>query len=662
MSVFSTSPDEIASHANVAWQRQLDALLSGECSEDEFMDELSNSPDAGADSAWNVVALLDQRYRLGQVPIDLFRSIEAKIARRELSAQDSGYTIEFEPNPATPRVTTQRLAFGAPIDSSPGPSRSSPGVEIGRVLRNRYVLEDELGRGGIGTVFKALDRYRCDLPEGNRHVAIKFLNKKMDGTRIPSNLRREFFCAQALAHPNIVKVYELDLEGDAAFFTMELLDGERLSDRIERLSPSTISRAVAWTIIQQVGAALAHAHSRNVAHGDLKPQNIMMTKSGEVRLLDFGASSALEISSTDATHRINTTALTPAYASCELLEGQPADPRDDLYALACLSYELLSGKHPFDRRRSSEARDAGMLAQRPSGLTRRQWETLRKGLAWNRQDRPTTVRDWVAGLIATPVASLHLKPPRSTPSRRAAALAVASVSIILGLTAWASFRRAGVTAPAAAASPVAQDIAPAAASSVAHDIAPAAATRVAHDIAPTAASSVAQAIRPAAPPAVTQAIAAVAPVGPAARSPIALAAAPLSNSAMGQRPGSSVAGEDLAKGKRDPNRISISAESYRMRGGQRFAEIQVRRSTGSAADTSFRWWTEPSTAEPGVDYVAQDRITQWLSRGKRSASLFVRLIPNPARKHPAVFYVVIGEPDDGASLGRARTAVELPSK
>jgi eukaryotic-like serine/threonine-protein kinase len=629
MSVFSTSPDETASHTNVAWQRQLDALLSGECSEDEFMDELSNSPDAGADSAWNVVALLDQRYRLGQVPIDLFRSIEAKIARRELSAQDSGYTIEFEPNSATPRVTTQRLAFGAPIEA-PGPSRSSPGVEIGRVLRNRYVLEDELGRGGIGTVFKALDRYRCDLPEGNRHVAIKFLNKKMDGTRIPSNLRREFFCAQALAHPNIVKVYELDLEGDAAFFTMELLDGERLSDRIERLSPSTISRAVAWTIIQQVGAALAHAHSRNVAHGDLKPQNIMMTKSGEVRLLDFGASSALEISSTDATHGINTTALTPAYASCELLEGQPADPRDDLYALACLSYELLSGKHPFDRRRSSEARDAGMLAQRPSGLTHRQWETLRKGLAWNRQDRPMTVRDWLAGLIATPVASLHLKPPRSTPSRRAAALAVASVSIILGLTAWASFRRAGVTAPAAAAS------------SVADDIAPAAASPVPQDIAPTAASSVVQAIRPAAPPAVTQAI------GPAARSPIALAAAPLSNSAMVQRA--------------DPNRISIPAETYRMRGGQKFAEIQVRRSTGSAADTSFRWWTEPSTAEPGVDYVTQDRITQWLSRGKRSTSLFIRLIPNPARKHPAVFYVVIGEPDDGASLGRARTAVELPSK
>jgi serine/threonine protein kinase len=654
MSVFSTNPDEIAPQANVAWQWQLDALLSGECSEDEFMDGLSNSSDADADSAWNVVALLDQRYRLGQVPIDLFRSIESKIARRELSAQDSGNTIEFEPNLAVPRVTTQRLASEAPIDSASDPS-TSPGVEIGRVLRNRYVLEDRLGRGGIGTVFKALDRYRCDLPEGNRHVAIKFLNKKIDGAQISSNLRREFFCAQALSHPNIVKVYELDLDGDVAFFTMELLDGERLSDLIERLSPLTISRAFAWTIIRELGAALVHAHSRNVAHGDLKPQNVMITKSGEVRLLDFGASSALprQISGTDATPGISTTAFTPAYASCELLEGQNADPRDDLYALACLSYELLSGKHPFERRRSSEARDEGMLARRPPGLTSRQWETLRKGLAWNRQDRSMTARDWIAGLAAARVASSSLRPPHSTPARRAAAalFVVVSVSIILGLAGWAFFRvasfdrrtggSAAVTAPPATAAPVAQDVVVPAAIS---PIAPAAIS----PIVPAAISPIAQA--------------AISPIVPAAISPIAQAAAPISNTAMERRPGLSSAGEDLAKGTHDPNRISISADGHRMRRGQNFAEIHVRRSSGSEGDTSFVWWTEPSTGEPGVDYVAQDRTTQWLPRGKRAASLFVRLIPNPSRNHPAVFYVVIGEPGNGASLGRARTAVELPAR
>jgi serine/threonine protein kinase len=639
MSVISTRPDGIASQTDGGWQWQLDALLSGECSEDEFIDGLSKSPDAGADSAWNVVALLDQRYRLGQVPIDLFRSIEARIARRELSAADSGYTIEFEPIPAVTRVTTQPLAAEASIDSAANLS-GPPGVEIGCVLRNRYVLESRLGRGGIGTVFKALDRYRCDLPEADRHVAIKFLNKKTDGAQLLSNLRREFFCAQALSHPNIVKVYELELDGDAAFFTMELLEGELLSDLIDRLGPAPISRTMAWTTIREVGAALAHAHSRNVAHGDLKPQNIMITKSGEVRLLDFGASNTLprHIASADATHGVRTTALTPAYACCELLEGQHADPRDDLYALACLSYELLSGQHPFERRRSSEARDRGMLAQRPPGLTRRQWETLTKGLAWKRQDRSMTVHDWIARLTAVPVASSILRPLHSTPARRAAAAALGA-SIILGLGLWAAFRvassdrkiggDAAVTSPAAA--PDAQDIAPAAAPPVAQDIAPAAVSLVVPAVSPIA-------------PAVSPVVQAV--------SPIATAAAPPSNTAMARRPGSSA----------DANRISLSADKYKMRSGQNFAEIHVRRSSGSEGDTSFAWWTETSTAEPGVDYVAQERITQWLPRGKRMASLFIRVLPNPARTHPAVFYAVIGEPGDGASLGRARTAVELPAK
>jgi serine/threonine protein kinase len=649
MSVISTSPDEIASQTPEAWQRQLDALLSGECSEDEFIDGLS-SPDAGADSAWNVVALLDQRYRLGQVPIDLFRSIEARIARRELSAADSGYTIEFEPSVAAPRVITQRFASGAPIDSPPVPS-APPGVEIGRVLRNRYVIESALGRGGIGTVFKALDRYRCDLPEGNRHVAIKFLNKKTDGAQLLSNLRREFFCAQALSHPNIVKVYELELDGDAAFFTMELLDGELLSDLTARLGPTPIPRTMAWTTIREIGAALAHAHSRNVAHGDLKPQNIMITKSGEVRLLDFGASNTLprHIAGANATRGTRITALTPAYACCELLEGQHADPRDDLYALACLSYELLSGKHPFERRRSSEARDRGMLAQRPPGLTRRQWETLKNGLAWKRQDRSMAVHDWIAHLTAVPLAASILRPLHSTPARRGATVAL-GVSIILGLGLWAAFRVPSsdrkIGADAAVTAPGAQDIARAAAAPDAQDVAPATAPPVAQAIAPAAARPVAQAIAPVASPIAP----AVSSVAPGAVSPNRQAAAAPPNTATARRPGSSA------------DRISISADGYKMRSGQKFAEIHVRRSSGSEGDTSFVWWTEPSTAEPGADYVAQDRITQRLPRGKRMASLFIRLMPNPARTRPAVFYVVIGEPGNGASLGRARAAVELPAK
>jgi serine/threonine protein kinase len=617
--------------------------------------------------------LPEQRHKLEKVPTDLFRSIEARIARRDLNELDAGTTtIEFEPNVGSPppRVITQRLVPDAPEIDAAADSLPSTGAEVGRVLRNRYVLQSRLGRGGMGTVFKALDRYRSDLPEGERHVAIKFLHEKTDGHGgIPSNLRREFHCAQALSHPNIVKVYELDLDGDAAFFTMEFLEGELLSDMIERLEPRAIARAFAWTTIQEVGAALAHAHSRNVTHGDLKPQNIMIMKSGEVRLLDFGASSALmrQLSPADSVHQTSATALTPAYASCELLEGRQPDSRDDLYALACLSYELLAGKHPFEQRRSLEARDRGLLAQRPPGLTDRQWATLAQGLAWNREDRSMAVRDWIAGLTAAPSTPAALivpaappvpaapaaraarattpvttAPPNSTPllptfSRRAA-LGVLSVAIFLGLGLWASFRgtshdrqiggNAGVTAPALSA---AEDPTPSDSSSSAASDSPSAIPSPSSSAAPAAAS-----------PPVTQAATSRSGTADAAeRRPKLPAAIHTQNASV----------------------IGISAEGYKIRRGQNFAEIHVHRSPGGERDTSFAWWTEPSTAKPGVDYAAQDRVTQMLPAGKHMASLFVRLIPNPARDRPAVFYVVIGEPGNGASLGRVtRTAVELPAK
>jgi serine/threonine protein kinase len=604
------------------------------------------------------------------------QTIEESIPQRELSAHDPGTTIEFEPNLAAHRMATQFLAAGhdaaprhdaealrdaaasrdAPIDSSPRPS-TSPGAEAGRVLRDRYVLENRLGRGGMGTVFKALDRYRGDLPESNRHVAIKFLHEKVDGrAQTLSNLRREFYCAQALSHPNIVKVYELDLDGDAAFFTMELLDGELLSSLIERLGPQTISRTLAWTIIREVGAALAHAHSRNVAHGDLKPQNIIITKSGEVRLLDFGASSAItrQLAGPDAMPRISTTALTPAYACCELLEGKYPDPRDDLYALACLSYELLAGKHPFERRRSSEARDRGMLAQRPPGLTRQQWETLAKGLAWNRQDRSMAVRDWVASLTAELGAPSSRKPLLWIPWRHpvAAALVVLLAGIALGVSLSALFRGVSgdhkVSGSAAAIPPPAPPAAKAATST--HEKAAPTDDEAAKPLPEQAAVPSAQAV---APP-----VRAAAPPAPAAAPPPtpAVALMPSNTAATPHRPG-------LSAAKHDANRISIATNVYKIGRGQNFAEIHISRSPGSEASTSFVWWTEPSTAKPGIDYVDRGRVTQLLPRGKRMGSLFVRLIPNPSRSHPGVFHVVIGEPGDGTSLGRiTRASVQLPAK
>ena len=549
--------------------------------------------------------------------------------------------------------------------------RSAPPVpEIGRVLRNRYVLESRLGSGGMSTVFKAMDRYRCDLPEDNRHVAIKFLHEKTGShPDVLSNLRHEFYCAQALSHRSIVKVYELDRDDDVAFFTMELLEGELLSSALERSPPISISRASAWAIILEIGNGLAHAHARNVVHGDLKPQNIMITNSGELRILDFGAFHALarQRSSADESRKIK---LTPAYACCELLEGQQADPRDDLYALACVSYELLAGEHPFQRRRSTEARDLGLMARRPAGLTRRQWQTLAMGLSWSREGRSLSVREWVARLnpgqaTARPLARLldlrrslsvrewvaKLNPGRAAMRRLARLLArytelsyrltvpssraIALLAILLvSLTVWVSINRASferkisgnVAVPKAAANTLIN------------------ADPVTRDQHLPLDGNLLPGSGAMRPPAPDRQRPAFQPATFAARVKSESTRTALHNGNYGKF-----------------NKFSIAADTYRIPSWGTFAEIHVRRSSGYDGDTTFVWWTEPSSAKPGTDYVPQTRMTQFLPKGRHLASLFIRIIPNASRKYPAMFYVIIGDPSHGTTMRHlARTAILLP--
>ena len=169
-----------------------------------------------------------------------------------------------------------------------------------------------------------------------------------------------------------------------------------LSNVFERLRPAAMRKSQAWQLIQQLGAGLAHAHERGVVHGDLKPRNIFITREGELRILDFGAAHRFTAVKSRSEHvDYAPTSGTPAYASCEQLEGRRADPRDDLYALACICYELLAGTHPFGSRPATLARDYHVSLVRPHGLTGRQWRALQKGLSWHRAGRSISVRLWM---------------------------------------------------------------------------------------------------------------------------------------------------------------------------------------------------------------------------------------------------------------------------
>jgi serine/threonine protein kinase len=494
-----------------------------------------------------------------------------------------------------------------------------PSIEIGRVLRGRYVLEKRLGSGSKGTVFKALDRYRADLPEAQQYVAIKILHAAINDNnreKLLAKLRQEFHCVQMLSHRNIVNVFELDRDGDVDFFTMEYLDGELLSGVMARLHPLPLSRPQAWAIIREIGFGLEHAHDRNVVHADLKPHNIMITRSGEVRILGFGAST---VSMT-----------TPAYACCELLEGRPADPRDDIYALACLTYELLAGTHPFQRRRSTEARDLGIVPKRPAELGLRQWRAIVTGLSWHRAGRSILVRAWIKKLNTARVALEQL--PRShelqsapahsrpgAPSFRATALFVV---LLISVTFSVFVARLTPNGQRSAGSVALTKNASAAANPVA---------------APTAMNAGPVNAPPAEAPPATQP-----PQSPVAND--------------GRR---DVNHSKLPTELTDP--IVVTANSYRVRSGEHFAEIRVHRSTRLGSDTRFFWWTEAASAKPGVDYVSQEKATQSFPKGKSSTSFFVKLVPNASRAQPEVFYVAIAEAHHTSASGEVtRAAVWLP--
>ena len=503
-------------------------------------------------------------------------------------------------------------------------------VAVGQVLRDRYVLESRLGTGGKGDVFKALDRFRTTLPESHQYVALKVLHaggRCSEGTL--ADLRLEVHCGQVLSHRNVVNVYELDCDGDVVFFTMELLDGEPLSSVMERLRPATMRKSLAWQLIQQLGAGLAHAHERGVVHGDLKPQNVFITSEGELRILDFGAAHrpmAVKSRPEHAEHHPPTSG-TPAYASCEQLEGRSADPRDDLYALACICYELLTGTHPFGSRPATLARDYRVDLVRPHGLTGRQWRALQKGLSWHRAGRSISVRLWMRRLMkerveqhsATPLQELT-RPgaERSKIPWRAAAL-----FLVVTLTAAAvlaerrsTFAGKAIDAP----SPVVS----------------VAANRDVTSVPPNA--------PPANEPPANDQPATNFLVTPAS------ASAPAKNNAAPQ-----------ARTAARTTPLVISVEPPQVRSDDHFAEIRLHRNVVQK-NSSFTWWTEPATAKPDVDYVPESVAVQTFPDGYRTARLYVRLLPQSLRSQRSYFYIAIAQP--GPHQGPAtviRRQVWLPT-
>jgi serine/threonine protein kinase len=312
----------------------------------------------------------------------------------------SPVTTDVEPAMIVGPPELERVGPPEPVQR-PAASRPLAGEPLapGAVLCDRFILERALGSGGTAVVYQARDMSTGGGTAANVRVAVKApRTDRGDRARAASRLRHEFDQATKLAHPSIVRVFELHTHADSCFMTMELIEGRLLSTLVRDWT--MLPRPLANKILRACALALHHAHEHDVVHGDFKPGNVFLTRDEDVKIVDFGASVALSGDSS----RIP--AGTPAYASPQVLSGETPDRRDDVFSFGCVAYELLTGQHPFQHRSSLEARDAGATPTRAWNLSAPQWLGLLSALAWDRERRPADIMTLLESLLteAEPIA------------------------------------------------------------------------------------------------------------------------------------------------------------------------------------------------------------------------------------------------------------------
>ncbi|HEX4168072.1 MAG TPA: protein kinase [Bryobacteraceae bacterium] len=259
-------------------------------------------------------------------------------------------------SPPDEQATVVATAGAFSAISGAAPARGFAELPLGHLLNNRYEILARLGQGGMGTVYKVLDR------ELDRVIALKTI--RPDLATNASSLRRlkqETLLARQIAHRNVIRVFDLGVADGLRFITMEFVGGQDLRHLLDARTKLTVEETI--DLLAQLCRGLQAAHSEDVVHRDLKPHNILLSADGRIRIVDFGLARSFE--DTRITHTGGILG-TPTYMSPEQALGQDGDARSDIFALGVIAFELLTGQLPFPNQPLSEA-----LLSRTRGVARR---------------------------------------------------------------------------------------------------------------------------------------------------------------------------------------------------------------------------------------------------------------------------------------------------
>lgn len=396
-----------------AFDTALNAFKQSQIRFEEFLHIARQTGQASAHDVLAAKQLLEAEYKAGNIPPQIYSTLASELndATHIITAQDDAKTrlvqttmddatlIQTPPTrtPMTSAMNTESLLNGL------NEAEPTQELTVGSIIKNRFVLQQLMGVGGMGMVFKATDLRKIEAQDKEPFVALKVLNQDFKTNPMALvSLQRETKRAQTLSHPNIIKVFDFDRDGGHVFMSMEYLEGNPLS-RLIKEHPEGLGFKQAWPLIHAMADALRHAHKKNIVHSDFKPGNVFIDVNGEVRVLDFGIACA--IGRSDKDHQDATVfnarslgAFTPSYASLEQLHNSDPDQRDDIYALACVSYELLTGKHPYGRLSAEKAQEVNLEVKPVAQLSRRQWKGLQKALAFEQEKRTATIDQFIAAL------------------------------------------------------------------------------------------------------------------------------------------------------------------------------------------------------------------------------------------------------------------------
>jgi len=342
----------------------------------------------------------------------------------KVPARPTPATLTPKPREAPPVAPVQAPAaaepegddkFGAttviPADLMPITSPAAR-VQVGSVLRDRYLLQEKVSGGSMGVVYKALDRRLAEAGTDQSSVAIKVLSPELaeDGHALRA-LQQEAAKTRCLVHPNIVRFIDLDRDDDIYFLILEWLDGRTLADILDSADARSIDLEASFRIVRQVGDALDYAHRCGIVHADIKPGNIMIMPNGDAKLFDFGVARVRQKHGERDFDPGVLGALTPAYSSMQVIGGEEPVASDDVFSLGCLLYRLVAGYRVFGPRNAAEASQEGMKPQRLQNVSDDQWKALKKALSYSRVTRFKSVDEFIEALKDTAEATISFEAP-----------------------------------------------------------------------------------------------------------------------------------------------------------------------------------------------------------------------------------------------------------